>query len=1108
MNSADRLIELFHAACQQPAGAERREFVESCCGGEASFREQLLSLLEAHGEAGNYLSHAALTDALPGERPGDRIGRYLLLQKIGEGGCGTVYLAEQEEPVRRRVALKVILPGMDTRQVVARFEAERQALALMDHPNIAKVFDAGATAAGRPFFVMELVPGEKITDYCDRNHLTTEARLQLLTQVCHAIQHAHQKGIIHRDIKPSNILVAENDGAAVPKVIDFGIAKATEQRLTSQTVLTLFEQFIGTPAYMSPEQATMTIPDIDTRSDIYSLGVLLYELLTGKTPFDAEQLVGAGLEQIRRIIREEDPPKPSTRLSTMARKDLITAAESRCLEPPKLLERVRGDLDWIVLKCLEKDRTRRYETVSGLARDIEHYLKDEPVLATPPSAGYRVRKFVRRHRGPVVAGSLLLLALVAGIVGTTWGMMRAHRAESAALRERDDREEQLWHSLVAQAHANRLSDRPGKRFATLEILERAAAIARARGSPPEKLQDLRNGVAAALALPDLHLRPTAVRWPENGGAFTFDDTHTLCACTDLDGACSVRRTADGAELCRLPATGGSVQPVFGPGGKFLALRLLNKTGARSLSVQVWELAPAPRPAVTVEDAWHVAFRGAGEAVIVLNDGSLERYALPDGKRLGALPAGPFTREVNIALHPTEPLVAMASYFTPVLEVRHLESGEVVAALRDYKRVTSVAWSPDGKQLAAARGEAHGIILYDRTTWQTVRTLETQQTVSMLSFNDDGSQLATNGWQGMLEVFDTSRGESLITVKGGETSPSLVWKGRHLAGGVREGRAALWEVADGRECRTFVRRGAPAHTHYKLAALHPNSRWLAVWMDDGIWFLDVTDGRELAFVALSAPNLQLLFESSGDLLVMTEEKLERWPLTEAEGALRIGPPLPLEARGRHCLGQSRDGQVIVTANRALMAHEARAGGWIQPAGGAEPLRLDAGADISRIAVSPDGQWVVTATHSPGDARLWTRGGEFVRILMERGAGWMLPVFSADGRWLALGGGGGRVFSTETWQPGPPVGEKGMFAPDARMIAVPLPAGIRLVEYTTGREIALLENGSLNAPRSLHFTGHGAALVSLDVARGVSVWDLRLLREQLQARGLDWEWPEIP
>jgi len=390
----------------------------------------------------------------PGERPGDLIDRYKLLEELGEGGMGTVWMAEQKEPVKRRVALKIIKLGMDTKQVVARFEAERQALAMMDHPHIAKVLDAGATSTGRPYFVMEYIKGIPILEYCDHEKIDTKARLELFTSVCHAIQHAHQKGIIHRDIKPTNVLVTLHDGVPVTKVIDFGIAKATNSELTSKTLFTEHRQMIGTPAYMSPEQAEMSGLDIDTRSDIYSLGVLLYELLTGTTPFDMRDLLAKGYAEMMRTIREDEPHKPSTRISTLGDTGTRTALQRR-VDVKKLGTLLRGDVDWIVMKCLEKDRSRRYETANGLAADIRRHLNDEPVTAGAPSASYRMRKFVKRNRVQVLAGGAVVVALLLGVVAFAWQAKEASEQRDAAVLAKDAEAEQRKIADLARTEAQK-----------------------------------------------------------------------------------------------------------------------------------------------------------------------------------------------------------------------------------------------------------------------------------------------------------------------------------------------------------------------------------------------------------------------------------------------------------------------------------------------------------------------------------------------------------------------------------------------------------------------------------------------------------------------------
>jgi len=456
MSATKQLLDLvFTTALELTDPGQRKLFLDQHCAGDPGLRAEVESLLLAQAEAERFFARgtSALalaaddlpTPAFPGlaaapplvdERIGTRIGRYQLLQRIGEGGCGVVYRAEQAEPVRRQVALKVIKLGMDTNSVIARFAAERQALALMDHPNIARVLDAGATEAGRPYFVMELVQGTRVSDYCDEHRLDLRARLQLFVQICHAIQHAHQKGVIHRDIKPSNIMVTCQDGVPLPKVIDFGIAKATDGRLTDHPAFTASEQFIGTPAYMSPEQAGRSGLDVDTRSDVYSLGVLLYELLTGRTPFDGRKMAESGVDQMRQTLREQEPPRPSAMVHSLPGGDLTRIAGQRQTEPAQLAGQLRGDLDWIVMKALEKDRAHRYQTANGLALDVQRYLESEPVAARPPSQLYRFQKLVRRNKIVFGAAAAVTAALLIGLGTATWLYFRERTAlhEEARLR--------------------------------------------------------------------------------------------------------------------------------------------------------------------------------------------------------------------------------------------------------------------------------------------------------------------------------------------------------------------------------------------------------------------------------------------------------------------------------------------------------------------------------------------------------------------------------------------------------------------------------------------------------------------------------------------------
>src|SRR5262245_14368360 len=488
---------IFFAALEKPTAEDRVAYLDEACGGDPDLRRRVERLLAAHPEVGSCLeppSHLTRIVARPPESgPCAPVieagvvlaGRYKLLETIGEGGMGTVWMAQQQEPVKRLVAVKLIKAGMDSAQVVARFEAERQALALMDHPNIARVFDGGTTEQGRPYFVMELVKGVPITTFCDEQRLGLRDRLGLFADVCMAVQHAHQKGVIHRDLKPSNVLVTLHDGRPVVKVIDFGIAKAIGDPLTEKTLYTGFQQMVGTPLYMSPEQAGQSGLDIDTRTDVYALGVLLYELLTGTTPFDQERLRTVGFDELRRIIREEEPPRPSTRISTLGQA-AATVSDNRKSDPRRLSQRCRGELDWIVRKALERDRNRRYESASAFAADVQRYLADEPVQACPPSAWYRFRKFARRNRAALVTAAVVALAALAVLAGALW-----HNAQLAAkVREVEEQQRQAQREaeradanfnrtleavdkFLSQLGHERLAQVPGMEQVRREVLEEA-----------------------------------------------------------------------------------------------------------------------------------------------------------------------------------------------------------------------------------------------------------------------------------------------------------------------------------------------------------------------------------------------------------------------------------------------------------------------------------------------------------------------------------------------------------------------------------------------------------------------------------------------------------
>ncbi|HEY5913214.1 MAG TPA: serine/threonine-protein kinase [Verrucomicrobiae bacterium] len=836
MNSSPEEL-LFALALSKPV-AERASFLDRECANDSVLRARLDKLLAAHEQSEGVLEETApvaggtmkleFNIEPEDEAVGQVIGRYKVLEKVGEGGCGMVYVAEQTEPVRRRVALKVIKLGMDTKQVVVRFETERQALAMMDHPNIAKVLDAGTTEQGRPYFVMELVRGIKITDYCDQEKISTQDRLDLFIKVCHAIQHAHQKGIIHRDIKPSNILVTLHDGGPVPKVIDFGIAKATEGRLTDATVYTQLHQFIGTPAYMSPEQAEMSGLDIDTRSDIYSLGVLLYELLTGQTPFDGKELMSMGLDAMRKTIREKEPARPSTKLATLPGNDLTTTAKRHSVDTSRLLHQLRGDLDWIVMKCLEKDRTRRYETANGLAADLKRHLSNEPVVARPPSAVYRFQKAWRRNKVVYSAAMTVVVALIIGIAVSSWQAGVALRARNEAVAAKGAAVEESAKARAAETRADRERSRAetGERAALQRAYAADIYLAQHALTAGDfgQVHNLLNGWADS----DLCGWEWRYLWQRSRS----EALGTLCRVSGW-AAASVAASPDGRWLAivelrgyktlvrlwdraraimdrELPSTGkGLAKPIFGPVGAVIAypaelVPRTNEFGVLILDLQTQrQIAELPTGVVA-----GMAFNEDGSILAACdNHRTVSRWQIHESHQLSSFSFRdvPGFRDGNINFAATRDarIVAVAHYHQQGnLLVIDLDTGkhlwQVPITADD---LCSLQFSPDGRLLAAGPGlNGSSLRLFDAASGSELGSSEGRGSRgNTLTFWPDGRKLASAGCDQAIRVWDTSDPAHVppprvLRGHGSEVfGLALLPDGKTLVSGSKDSEVCLWDT---------------------------------------------------------------------------------------------------------------------------------------------------------------------------------------------------------------------------------------------------------------------------------------------------------------------------
>jgi WD40 repeat protein/serine/threonine protein kinase len=1054
---------LFELAVQKPTPEERAAFLDHVCRDHPGLRAGLEGLLEGHFHAAGFLPKAVagglpaakVTPAAPPpEAPALRFGRYKLLERIGEGGFGEVWMAEQREPVKRRVALKIIKPGMDSRQVVARFEAERQALAMMDHPNIAKIFDAGmmgdgpdadfgsqsadlspqdrasASAAppgsepprgatplrdecrapiggGRPYFVMELVRGIKITDYCDQHQLPTRDRLKLFIQVCQAIQHAHQKGIIHRDIKPSNILVTLHDGVPVPKVIDFGIAKATEQDLTEKTVFTQFQQFIGTPAYISPEQAEMSGLDVDTRADIYSLGVLLYELLVGETPFDAREMMKVGLDALRQIIREKEPLKPSTKLKTLPVVEVTTAAQRRQTDPACLAHQLRGDLDWIVMKCLEKDRTRRYETANGLAADLGRHLHCEPVLARPPSAAYRLQKTWQRHRMVVLAAALVALALVAGTGVSLWQAAQARTSrnaeavqrraaqtalqQEAAERQRAEASEQVARGLLYVASLNLIrqaweEDNPGR---IRQLLDQTAGFA-SRGFEWYYWQR------------QAHLDRrtfwghTARLW----SAADSPDGRCLITASE-DGTAKVWDLSTGHELLTLAGHGDSVRSaVFSPDGSQIV------TGSKDYLARIWDAATG-------------------------------------------------------------------------VEIRRLEGHR--AAIR------TVAFSPDGKRIVTASQDATARVWEVATGRQVLTLLGHSNWVFSAAYAPDGRRIVTSGDDRSARIWDAADGRELRRLTGHQgrvRSAAFSPDNRQVVTASQDHTARVWDAEDGR-----LRTTLSGHRGYVFsAAFSPDGRQIVTASGDHtarLW--DASSGRPLnQFKGHSSEVYTAVFSRDGrEILTASEDRTAKlWDAARQPSARRLDYGAKVLA-----VAIAPDSQRIAAGGEGGTIRL-----WSAATGGLELTIPDVGTEVRSLAFSPEGARLATG-HGDGRARIWlATTGRLLRTLADHVGGVNSATFSADGRRVLTAGSEGQVkvwnaddgrellsvprAQGQTFSAG--------FSPDGSRIVSGFETGARICEAQTGAELPV-RLADLHRIRSVSFSPDGQWILTASEDKTATVWN---------------------
>ena len=1125
----DREAVLFAMAIEKPI-EERSAFLEVVCGSDDALCRRLEALLVAHEEPASVLVEGESSNEETRGDPvdidevvGQTIGRYKLLEKVGEGGCGVVYVAEQTKPVRRRVALKVIKLGMDTKQVVARFEAESQALALMDHPNIAKVLDAGATECddavpsddntqsslptGRPYFVMELVRGIKITDYCDQNNLSTKERLDLFTKVCLAIQHAHQKGIIHRDIKPSNILVTLHDGVPVPKVIDFGIAKATEGRLTDATVYTQLHQFIGTPAYMSPEQAEMSGLDIDTRSDIYSLGVLLYELLTGRTPFEGRELMSMGLDAMRRTIREEEPARPSTRVATLGGEELTTTAKRRSVDTSKLSTLLRGDLDWIAMKCLEKDRMRRYETANGIVMDVRRHLDNEPVVARPPSAAYRIQKAWKRNRLAYTAAALVIVALATGLVLAAMGLKRAVAAQNRESEQREKAEANERRAVAARANeaqlrkrADQLAQEARRNLYTADMnLAAQALVDNNWGKAKRILEEYRRDDSQNEFLgwewrymwnktqKTHELKKLAGHTNYTSGVTFLGDENRIASCS-YDGTIRlwdwrtgkssflqiptpnefhcVQASSDGKVLAGISYnTITTFQLTLWDVSTLKAIKRLDAAPVRNQHRQ-WDFIPDQNKILYLTRPPGGNLREAH----IYDWGTDETRILATGIPEDTLGAG--RGPVRVSPRGDFALLSHSDGFQIVSLTAQQDEDSIILVSDelDFSRdITAAAISPDGNQIAVGLWDAPYLKLYDLQKKTTTELIGHGAWVTTLAFSGEGATVYSGSGDQTIRIWDVSKGKLRAIYRGHDDE---VWgldlspDGSLLVSGSKDHSVRLWPAdppVEDDPVRGFL------EDHRLQMIVHGDEQARVIALDREsrrVHFLELGRHGSLEKRSIEIGDKPILFAGmlphGTKLFVADSLGISRWNLDPLE---KIDTAFVFESPNEAAfnLEETRLGRwppIVPTSFGALGMDELEAGTATKPLPEETLLSLGLGYPTAIAFESQTGQKVV------GFHRGW---------LLLVTAGGTEPLGEP---WKAHGG---RVSGT-------------CFSPDgSRLYTTGLDGFARVWDVATQEQIGEDMRSQLKAMFAVAVSPNGKRLATASIEGGITIWDLSQQRE---------------